>query len=149
MWHFVLIPLYKIPFHDVVKGRVGCNILFCTPLQILGESPGQSVRGLKMFSTTLASLAFLNSRQGTVWSGVYNSSSSNNKKLGGKIELVSFDGQLWPIRSFRVANDVAINVCVHKHTRAVPAIPPKWRLAPPEGDMWCVVKIWRQHELFI
>ena len=61
--------------------------------------------------------------------------------MGKKIELVSFDGQLWPIRSFRVANDVVINVCIHKHTRAVPAIPPKCRLAPPGGDMWCVVDV--------
>ena len=49
-----------------MKGRVGCNILFCTPLQILGESPSQSVRGSKMFSVTYWSLAFLNSRR-TIW----------------------------------------------------------------------------------
>jgi len=61
-WHFVSIPLYKIPFNDVVKGRVGCNILFSTPLWILGESPSQSVRGSKMFFVTYWSLAFLNSR---------------------------------------------------------------------------------------
>ena len=61
--HFHSIPRYKILFHDVVKGRVGCNILFCTPLRILGESPSQSGARLKMFSTTLSSLAFLNSRR--------------------------------------------------------------------------------------
>ena len=58
-WHFVSIPLYKIPFNDVAKGRVGCNILFSTSLRILGESPSQSVRGSKMFSVTYWSLAFL------------------------------------------------------------------------------------------
>ena len=57
-WQFRSIPLYKISFCNVVKGRVGCNILFSTSLRILGESPGQSVRGSKLFSITLASLAF-------------------------------------------------------------------------------------------
>ena len=57
-WQFRSITLYKISFRHVVKGRVGCNILFSTPLRILGESPGQSVRGSRMFSMTLASLAF-------------------------------------------------------------------------------------------
>ena len=40
-----------------MKGRVGCNILFSTPLRILGESPSQSVRGSKMFCVSCWSLA--------------------------------------------------------------------------------------------
>ena len=34
----------KLPPNDVVKGRVVCNILFSTPLRILGECPSQSVQ---------------------------------------------------------------------------------------------------------
>ena len=38
----------------------------------------------------------------------------NNKKIffeKKKMEFFSFDGQLRPLSSFRVANDVVINVC--------------------------------------
>ena len=38
---------------------------------------------------------------------------NDNKKyfLEKKNEFLSFDGQLRPLRSFRVVNDVVINVC--------------------------------------
>ena len=62
LWHvsgiFVRYLSTKLPPNDVVKGRVVCNILFSTPLRILGESPSQSVRGSKMFCVPYWSLAF-------------------------------------------------------------------------------------------
>ena len=46
----------------------------------------------------------------------YRNEEMNNKKyicFGKKNEFLIFDGQLWPLRSFQVANDVTIviNVC--------------------------------------
>ena len=67
-------------------------VTFCSlPLYEFSENL-QLVRGLKMFSTTLASLAFLNSRQGTVSSGVYNSSSSN--AMFGKKDVTTWQRDL-------------------------------------------------------
>ena len=63
---------YKISFRNVVKGRVGCNIFFSTSLRILGESPGQSVRGSKCSLLLWQAWHFFNSRQGYASSGVYN-----------------------------------------------------------------------------
>ena len=58
------------------QGHVGSNILLLYPSTIFWESPGQSVQSSKVGSTTLSSLAFLNSCQAIFVHciiGIYNS----------------------------------------------------------------------------
>ena len=76
----------KLPPNDVVKGRVVCNILFSTPLRILGECPSQSVQFSKnvLHHFGKPCVFKFTSRHYIISSGVYNSASSSDAMFGKK-----------------------------------------------------------------
>ena len=75
----------KLPPNDVVKGRVVCNILFSTPLRILGECPSQSVQFSKNVLHHFGKpCVFKFTSRHYISSGVYNSASSSDAMFGKK-----------------------------------------------------------------